>query len=90
MLFLQIQFFLAMLVQHNPDQVGTLLPKMLANAGDLFIASTACTSDILGTNMLYYMLCLLTEIFNSIILKNLSGKGLLKSTFNVIHFLTDC
>lgn len=79
-----------MVAQHNSGQVGTLLPKMLANAIDLFIPSTAYTSNILGTSMLSYMLCLLTEIFNSIILKNLCGKGLLKSVLNVIHFFIDC
>lgn len=55
-----------MVAQRNSGQVGTLLPKMLANTIDLFILSTACTSNILGTSMLSYMLCLLTEIFNNI------------------------
>lgn len=72
-----------MVVEHNSDQVGSLLPKMLANAVDLFMPSTAFTSNPLGTTVLSYMLCLLTEIFNSIILKHFSGKGLLKSIFNM-------
>lgn len=79
-------FFLIWWFNITHTNLKPFLFKVLANAVNLFIPSTACTNDTLGTlsyilGILSYMLCLLTEIF-----QNPRGKGLLKNIFSVIHF----